>query len=319
MTFTTQSLSVGDRVEQGTYQIHSRFNHAVNFISRGKLVSVVDKEVGGGPRNIVLHDSKLARVDALEIRQRVVVLGAQRYPFSDRHVFRSRLEIAGFNPETLRTNLSLFETLIVELAPAKSLAFILDRGGIRGLTSTFEQAFLQRITGGVELIFAGQIIDGVRLLKGCGPGLTPSGDDFIAGLLFGLNFLQEVLHRDFKQLINVVYQTASSGNIFSQTLLDLAREGRVFERLKDLIHALNCAEERELHACAERLFAVGASSGADLATGFLKTVQAGLCDFRGVFWAGCVPSLAEAGKVITAEESIEFVDVLKERHLICVR
>lgn len=308
MSFTTQSLSVGDGVQQGTYQIHSRFNHAVNFISRGKLVSVVDKEVGAGPRNIVLDDLKLARVDALEIGERVVVLGSQRYPFSHRHVFRSRLEIAEFNPETFQNNLSLFETLIVEFAPAKSLAFILDRGGIRGLTSTFEQAFLQRITRGVELIFAGQVIDGVRLLKGCGPGLTPSGDDFIAGLLFGVNFLQEVLHRDFKQLIDVVHQTARSGNIFSQTFLDLAREGRVFERLKALIHALNYAKERELHACAERLFAVGASSGADLATGFLKTVQAGLCDVRGVFWADCVPSLAEAGKVVAAEECIEDVD-----------
>ena len=308
MPFTTQFLSIGDRVKQGAYQIHSRFNHAVNFIRRGKLVSVVDKEVGAGPRNIVLHDLKLARVDALEIRERVIVLGAQKYPFSHRHVFRSRLEIAGFNPETCRKNLSLCETMLVELAPAQSLAFILDRSGTRGLTSPLEQAFLQRITGGVEMIFAGQVIDGVRLLKGCGPGLTPSGDDFIAGLLFGLNFLQEVLHRDFKQLIDIVFQTARSGNIFSQTFFELAREGRVFEKLKELIHALNCAEERELHACAERLFAVGASSGADLATGFLKTVQAGLCDFRGEFWAGCVPSLTEAGKVIAAEESIEFVD-----------
>ena len=49
-------ISIGDRVEEGLYRFHSRFNRAVNFTQGDHLVSVVAEEIGDGPRNIVMRD-----------------------------------------------------------------------------------------------------------------------------------------------------------------------------------------------------------------------------------------------------------------------
>lgn len=125
----------------------------------------------------------------------------------------------------------------------------------------------------VHQIFGGNLLDGVRNLRGCGPGLTPSGDDFIAGLLFGLHLLQKCRGRDFQPLADVVFRAAHSANIFSNTFLELARRGLFFGRLKELIQALLAGSETSLRRATERLLAVGASSGADLATGFFMTLQ----------------------------------------------
>jgi hypothetical protein len=106
--------------------------------------------------------------------------------------------------------------------------------------------------------------------------LTPSGDDFIAGLLIGLRLLQQTRGQDYQQTANSVFQAAKPGNLFSRTFLDLARRGFLFGRMKDLIVALVHGDADAVRGATGRLLAVGESSGADLATGFVLTVSGGL-------------------------------------------
>jgi len=118
-------------------------------------------------------------------------------------------------------------------------------------------------------------------LKGCGLGLTPSGDDFIAGLVIGLHLLQQMQNRDYQAVADAVANAARGNNIFSNTFLDLARQGLLFGRMKDLILALANAgpnatvreNRRSLETAAARLLAIGECSGADLGTGFFMTVS----------------------------------------------
>ncbi len=138
---------------------------------------------------------------------------------------------------------------------------------------------MKRMGDGVKLIWAGQIIRGVKRLKGCGFGLTPSGDDFIAGLLFGLNVIQQARNKDLGWLIAGVYEASRGENIFSETFLKLAREGRAFEKFKKLIWALNYGDEKQVKKSATELISVGATSGADLMTGFLTTFELDLFDY----------------------------------------
>jgi len=104
-------------------------------------------------------------------------------------------------------------------------------------------------------------------------GLTPSGDDFIAGLLIGLNLLQQLRGHDYQQIADEVFRTAKAGNIFSNSFLDLARRGLLFGRMKDLVLALMHETEEMVRTSAGQLMAIGESSGADLGTGFLLTVR----------------------------------------------
>jgi hypothetical protein len=110
-------------------------------------------------------------------------------------------------------------------------------------------------------------------LKGCGLGLTPSGDDFIAGLLIGLHVLQKLSGQNLQPTIDAIFRAARGDNIFSNTFLDLARRGLLFGRIKALLLALISGSRGSVRRAAEALFAVGASSGADLATGLFMTLD----------------------------------------------
>jgi hypothetical protein len=298
-------LSVGDQIESGVFRFHSRFNRVVNFERHGRLVSVVDEQIGPGPLNIVLRGgfslspSKGVRAGvrgpfslqgsgahcALKVRGTLlpsafpplkitassVVFAAHRFPFSPRQRYHSTFDFAPGNLHCFHHNLSIFGGLLTECAPSKSLAFLLDETRLKNFRSGFEQAFADRICRGAHQVFHGRRLEGIRSLKGCGLGLTPSGDDFIAGLLIGLNLLQKLHGQAFQPTADAVFGAAEGDNIFSNTFLDLARRGLLFGRMKDLV--LMTGNEASVRKVTGKLFAIGASSGADLATGFFLTVH----------------------------------------------
>jgi Protein of unknown function (DUF2877) len=257
-------VSIGDRVAAGIYPFHSRFNRAVNFVQDGRLVSVVAEEVGDGPLSIVLRDFDAGVTeDPLEISADQVLFDGCEFPFTPRHRYCSMLESQ--NGPRLRSNLAMFEELLAETSPPNSLAFLIDDARLSRFRSGFEQKFVEQVKRSVHQIFHGDRLAGVRKLGGCGIGLTPSGDDFIAGHLIALNLRGETA--------NDVFEAARSNNIFSNTFLDLARQGRLFGRMKNLILALTHGSKMAVRECTEKLFAVGGTSGADLGTGFYLTMN----------------------------------------------
>ena len=279
-------LSVGDQIESGIYRFHSRFDRVVNFERHGRLISVVDEQIGPGPLNIVLpgligaadigDGGKMAGLDQLpplKITTSSVVFAAQRYRFTPRQRYQSMLDFDPGNIHCFHHNVSILGELLTECAPSKSLVFLLDETRLKNFRSRFERAFADRIGRGVHQVFHGELLEGVRILKGCGVGLTPSGDDFIAGLLIGLNLLQKLRGQTFQPTADAVFSAAEGDNIFSNTFLDLARRGLLFGRMKDLLIALMTGSETSVKKAAGKLFVVGASSGADLATGFFLTVH----------------------------------------------
>jgi hypothetical protein len=113
-------------------------------------------------------------------------------------------------------------------------------------------------------------------LKGCGLGLTPAGDDFIAGFLIGLHLLQRLHGMDAQPTADAVFRAARGKNIFSNAFLNLARRGLFFGHMKDLLVALVSGSEASVRRATKKLFTVGETSGADLATGLFMTLQSSL-------------------------------------------
>ena len=270
-------VSIGDQVKEGTYPFHSRFRRAVNFRRGKQLISVVDEEIGDGPLNIVLRGfaAELIPSEArpLTINAQAVSFESHRFPFTDGDYYCSTLPLDNWDPDLFNYNLSILDEELRTISPPKSLAFLLDEDRIMNFRPGFERAFTDQICHGVQRIVNGHMLDGVRTLRGCGLGLTPSGDDFIAGLLIGLNLLQQLHGRDHQKLADEVFQTAKAGNIFSNSFLDLARHGRLFGRMKNLVLALLHENEEAVRKSSAKLLAIGGSSGADLGTGFLLMVR----------------------------------------------
>lgn len=265
----TKLLSIGDQVQPGTYEIHSRFERVVNYVNGRKLISLVEKEVGAGPINIMIKGLRLDGIHAIEIEAQAVLVGRQKYDFGVDHIFHSPIDFEGSSIDTFRKNLAILKQRLLKTSHPKSLAFILDERRVQHFHSKFEKAFVKRVLEGVQSMHAGEVIRGVKRLHGCGFGLTPSGDDFIAGLLIGFHCIQKMFNQDLIKLISEVYEACSGGNIFSRTFLYLAKEGLLFERVQKLMAAISASSAREVRVRTEHLLSVGETSGADLATGLL--------------------------------------------------
>jgi hypothetical protein len=270
-------VSIGDQVKEGTYPFHSRFRRAANFRCGNQLISVVDEEVGDGPLNVVIRDfngeSTGVEAGPLSVGENSVVLGSLHFKFTAADCYHSDVVLDDWDPNLFDHNLSILEEELRTASSPRSLAFLLDEHRVMNFRPGFERALTDQVRRGVCQMQNGHLMDGVRTLRGCGLGLTPSGDDFIAGLLIGLNLLQQLRHHDYQPIADEVFRAAKTGNIFSNSFLDLARRGLLFGRMKELVLALTYESEEMVRKSATRLMAIGGSSGADLGTGFLLTVR----------------------------------------------
>jgi hypothetical protein len=107
---------------------------------------------------------------------------------------------------------------------------------------------------------------------GFGPGLTPSADDFLCGLMVCLLYSDAYYGRDPSRMHQINH--AIIGNVRQKTttlsaeMLRLAAQGRVAEAVRRLLHAI--FTENNLRVLEDRVLSVldhGETSGTDLAVG----------------------------------------------------
>jgi hypothetical protein len=119
-----------------------------------------------------------------------------------------------------------------------------------------------------------------RELLGRGPGLTPSGDDLLAGLVAGVVLLAEAVHgRPGRPLAGVAERVGSrlaavapdATTAISAALLQHAVQGEVAEPAAQLLRTL--AGHGPVDDAVAGLLAVGSSSGRDLAAGILAAAE----------------------------------------------
>lgn len=269
-------LSVGDRVEGGTYRVHSRFRRAVNFTDGRRIVSVVTGGRDAGPLNIVVNRLDAPRVRTLHVEGRSVSLDGVPLSATDAVIYRSSLKFDRRDLPALTRNLRFFEVALRERAPERSLAFLLAPSRIVHLRSGFERELARHVEHCARDIFFGDVVRGVARVRGCGFGLTPAGDDLVAGLLLALRVLELATGRDLGTVRSAVADAARSGNALSETFLVMAAEGRASESVKSVVAALSGGSAGDVETCVDRVLAVGATSGADMAVGFCMALRRGL-------------------------------------------
>jgi hypothetical protein len=190
--------------------------------------------------------------------------------------------------------LGIVERVVVEKAPLQSLSFLLEKKETTlpsFVEGDFEGECRRIIKAGVDQILYGDIITGVRMIKGLGPGLTPSGDDFNSGLLIAMNLVNNIHDRINQPLrfrktsevserrlfrktsevsiIDQVYNAAKGKNLFTNSFLSCASNGYLFYKFRELISALQFSNVKEIINSTELVLTTGETSGADQLTGFL--------------------------------------------------
>jgi hypothetical protein len=141
-------------------------------------------------------------------------------------------------------------------------------------------------------------------LVGLGNGLTPSGDDFLGGLFFGLHALNDLfpaeLGLEMERVKEALAATINRTNLISGALLSDLAAGQGPEPLHDLVsRLLTPARLEPVLESAWALASIGHSTGWDVLTGLLA----------GLLWTGsasmdpCIDKTARA-RTITDQTAL---------------
>ena len=133
-------------------------------------------------------------------------------------------------------------------------------------------ADLQRHVRKNEPTEAGRILDS---FLGYGPGLTPSGDDFVWGFLAALNRWQAVLCPQFevRRLNEMILPNAQQKtSCLSATLIECAAHGWADANMLTVLDWLFTGEG-SVDDVAKKILAYGSSSGVDAVAGMLAAIK----------------------------------------------
>lgn len=273
----TEIVSIGDRIFSGKFFLHSKFKRVTNFTNGESIISIVTEEIGRGPVTIVVEGMDVANINDLYIGKNFISINYKKYPLDKRKLFNSQIKFRKINSNKLEKNLEYFEKSLLDLSPPKSLTFLIDRGREKNFKTSFEKNLLKRTKEGIYNIFNNKLINGIKKVKGIGFGLTPSGDDFIAGFLIALYVIDNIYNYDvkFKELRETIYRISKSENLISNSFLSLSKDGFLFDRIKKLIISILNESEQKIFNRTKNLLSIGDTSGSDLGVGFLLTIKKG--------------------------------------------
>lgn len=105
-------------------------------------------------------------------------------------------------------------------------------------------------------------------LAGMGSGLTPSGDDFLIGVMFGVQSAMSSV--DAMAFTHVLYRSSiGRTNRISEAWLSAAAEGEAIQAWHDLVDGLSFSSLRSVDQACCALIRLGHTSGADALAGFV--------------------------------------------------
>lgn len=303
------SIAYSRLEEGGKGAIHSAFDGAINILLNGGLVSLVPEAAERGPLNITLRlpiGSPMA--SSLEARtgEKVKVQGLtlelgnhHRILFGSAGIYSPKRkftlpmlqenEIAE-NLEVMRKTALLFGNMS---GLGELLALVRPRAARAktGDLNIFASAAISRIIR-LEQAFRSEeknvMADAVSELIGLGPGLTPSSDDMLAGLvllcvLYAKN--RGRMQRNSQLIAQVTTREAPGRTtILSEEYLRQAASGRGNEPVMRLCAALLTGRRESVVRETKRVLAIGETSGTDTVLGIVLGTMLCMGKYSSLAW-----------------------------------
>ena len=272
---TREILCVGDLIQDGIYRLHSRSRLAVHLTDGVRVVSVVPRLGDAGPLTLRLRDPDALRVRSVTIEGRSVLLDGRRLRLEGVPTYRSALAFDPADLARLQRSLALLGSLLAELAPERSLAFLIDPDRMFGLREGPDRRTAEHIGHCVRDILSWDAIRGVRRLGGRSLA-SASGCGFVGGLLVAMNIIERAGGGSLAPLRRLVFEEARTRDVVTDALLYAAAEGFVSESINELISAMSRGAAGDVRRSAQRLVSVGGCLGADAAVGTYMTLRSRL-------------------------------------------
>jgi len=258
----------------------------------GEIYAVVQQSLGNGPLHLVIPTSAAHPFQQLTVGETVRSTGDVLMLSDSLDVGLAQAQLwdpkpyvaLGADPDVLRQALAaLFQAATID-PPAKSLAHLLPYLEEEDLPEPLLQVphfpRSHALMGGLAEGLARRNRRGLKVvtssMAGLGPGLTPAGDDFLAGVLLALALAQR--HRadaELAEIGNMLLETAAPRtHEISAAYLKAAHAGEASDRWHRLLGALASGDPPAIEEAARGVMQTGETSGADMLAGFVTAMRA---------------------------------------------
>lgn len=262
--------------------VHSVFKRTFNLrvVDNDELYTITNRELDNGPNTLItdaisFQNVSLEEHDKVFVNDGCLYIGNQLVISTEKCKKWSSV-LPEFPEEitTLTRNLTIMKKYLTRHAecggmkPDFSSENLFSKEVSRVLT---EQSRLL-----LEELAAGRMTNALHHAKsliGLGPGLTPSGDDFLVGLFAVMNVKGYTNERQLLFCEEVVKLAKDLTNEISYMALKKASTGKVRESIIQLISSLFYRNENELILSLNKVLAIGSTSGTDIALGLIAGLE----------------------------------------------
>lgn len=240
---------------------------------QGQLIAILAESLGRGAFALTVAGSPsfaaLQPGEGARIEDRTLHLGDFLIDLAASVPWDPTLPLLEGRPQE---GMRIVEAHLIDHAPEDGLsrAVVEASGSGRSLLLLQGGSALEDLGKAVRSGDAAGVTGAVGQLAGLGPGLTPSGDDVLAGFLLALRLWPEASRPLGAQILAaLILGTAAprTGRI-SRAYLWAARQGHASDAWHDLVHSLPGAATA-VTAAVTRILQTGETSGADMLAGFL--------------------------------------------------
>ena len=279
--------------EGGEGTVYGVFDAAINIIFPGGLVSLVSEIVERGPLNITLRmpgESKMSSI-GVKVGDKVwakgftmEVTGRQVISFSSAVIYspRQRLTLPILTDDEIESNLEVVRKTAILFGNKAGLGELLalvpqglndQKTGDLNIFASSGLPRIARLEQAFRLEDKGVLRDAVIGLIGLGPGLTPSSDDMLAGLVL-LCVLYKRNRRSAPHATRLIAHVIGSEaygrtTFLSEEYLKQAASGRGNEPVMRLCSALLTGEPESVEQETKCVLAIGETSGTDTILGIV--------------------------------------------------
>ncbi|MFM1524409.1 MULTISPECIES: DUF2877 domain-containing protein [Helcococcus] len=204
--------------------VHSKFNKAINLqLDNGLFFSVLNRNIDASPFSILLDLINFDSIDIFVgekfyIKNKTIYFKNEVVSYKKAKIYKLNKSIIDGNSEYLIHNYKIIENKLQSL-----------KDKITNETEKIINNKLYLVSEELFLSFKNndekKIMDIIEKLIGLGMGLTPSGDDYISGLLLIIVAINSPL-KEYKELFyKIILKNKYNTNIISYEMLKNSIEG----------------------------------------------------------------------------------------------
>ncbi|QED49127.1 DUF2877 domain-containing protein [Cytobacillus dafuensis] len=276
-----------ERIEDCSFRgfVHSVFNCTFNIrnLESDELFTIVCKKTDNGPNTLVV-DVEDFKNTSIEVNDPVMVMKKSLHIGDKLHIsirdcekWESILPDFPKEIEMVKRNLNIVKDYIEVhgksggVKPDSASNLLFSKEVSRILDEQSRKLIHELLNGRIS-----NALNYAVSLIGLGPGLTPSGDDFLVGLFTIMNIKNCYLFSNQSFCEEVVKKAKALTNDISYMALKKASIGKVRESIIQLVHAIMKGKDEELILSLNKVLNIGSSSGTDIALGLVCGLEANI-------------------------------------------